>query len=107
MTDVYSNIQNGKYENTAKYPTGSSKDPVIAKERESYIIEQGRIEKEFYEDICDELGIDPNMPSSEKIFWKAYMDGHAYGYTEVYNHMVDLNDFVNEWAALKVIESRD
>lgn len=93
MTDVYSNIQNGKYENRVAYSA-----------LEAYRKEQKRIDEEFYQDCCDELGIDPKAASSEKLFWKAYQDGHSNGYTEIYNYLVDLDAFVNEWAGLKLME---
>ena len=100
MTDVYSNIKNGKYENTAKYPIGSFKDPVIAAERKVFYDEQARLDNKFYVDCCEDLGLDPKKGSSEKIFQKAYSDGHSCGHSEVYTHMGDLVYFVNEVVAL-------
>src|SRR5688500_9034239 len=100
MTDVYENIQAGKYENIAKYPIGSSKDPAIAAERRAYSEHQRAIDEMFYIDICEDLGLDPSKESSQKVFSKAYDDGHAYGYTEVYSKMVDLVEFVGEVTAL-------
>lgn len=91
MTDVYSNIQNGKYNVTVPYLNN----------RDAYNAESRRVDDEFYVDCCDELGLDPRAASSEKLFQKAYEDGHAHGHTEVYNHLVDLDAFVNEWAELK------
>lgn len=100
MTDVYSNIQNGKYENTTAWPIGDYRDPVIAKEREAYRANGTYLNDLFYNDCCYDLDLDPGKDSSRKLFQKAYEDGHAYGYTEVYNYMVDLVEFVGEMAAL-------
>lgn len=93
MTDVYANIQAGKYENTVSYTAN----------REAYNKAQRLIEDGFYNDCCDEFDLDPGKDSSRKIYQKAYEDGHAYGYAEVYNHMVDLCDFINDYN--KLVES--
>lgn len=96
MQDVYANIQAGKYENTAVYHKG---EPDLIKRtvlRDTYNKSQRLIEDEFYNDCCDELGLDPGKDSSRKLFQKAWEDGHACGYTEVYNHLVDLVEFVGE-----------
>lgn len=95
MTDVYANIQNGKYNIKAPY----------LGDRNTYNAEVRRISDEFYQDCCDELGLDPRAASSEKLFQKAYEDGHGYGYTEVYNNLVDLQAFVNEYVGLKLREN--
>lgn len=94
MTDVYSNIQNGKYENRVAYSA-----------LEAYRKEQKRIDEEFYQDCCDELGIDPKAASSEKLFQKAYQDGHGFGYENIYTHLVDLDAFVNEWFEMRRYEN--
>lgn len=104
MTDVYANIQAGKYENTAKWPVGNPNDPVIAKMRISCREEQDRIDNEFYVDVCKDLGLDPNKESTKKLFQKAYDDGHGFGYENIYTHLVDLNAFVNEYNELRRAE---
>lgn len=103
MTDVYSNIQNGKYENRVTYSALEADLIQRTYLRDAYHKEQKRIDEEFYQDCCDELGIDPKAASSEKLFWKAYQEGHS-GFAEIYDHMVDLDAFVNEWAGLKLME---
>jgi hypothetical protein len=100
MTDVYSNIQAGKYENTIKWFT--EPDPIKrTKLRDAHSKEQRRIDEEFYQDCCDELEIDPKAASSEELFQKAYEDGHGFGYQDIYSHLVDLYEFIQVYNGLK------
>lgn len=101
MTDVYANIQAGKYENTVKWPVGDYRDPVIAAQREAYKANDAYLDDLFYNDCCYDLGLDPGKDSSRKLFQKAYEDGHGFGHYDIYSHMIDLHTFVNEWAGLK------
>lgn len=91
MTDVHSNIQNGKYNIKAPY----------LGDRNTYNAEVRRISDEFYQDCCDELGLDPRAASSEKLFQKAYEDGHGFGHGNIYTHLVDLYEFIQVYNGLK------
>ena len=54
------------------------------------------IDNELIEYIKEVSGLN-TIPEKfrEKVWNKAYEDGHAYGYSEIYNHLIDLVDIFN------------
>jgi hypothetical protein len=90
---IQENIYADKYINKLPYPT-NSKEANYKELRTKYVEETRRLEGLFYNDICEDFGLDPNSAKSRKIYAKAYEDGHAYGYSEIYSHFQDLLDFV-------------
>lgn len=60
---------------------------------EAYRAEEVRLYNSFKEEALEDVGLE-NHPKKELIFSKAWADGHANGYHEVFVHLVDLTDFV-------------
>lgn len=63
----------------------------------AYNMREGVIHRNFRNDLEREFGTDiyPEKVRN-KIFYKAWEDGHAYGHSEVLNHYDDLVDFVEQ-----------
>jgi hypothetical protein len=63
----------------------------------AYSDRQNEIEDNFKSDLEKEFGTDI-LPKSirDKIFSKAWEDGHAYGHSEVLIHYEDIADFVDD-----------
>jgi hypothetical protein len=47
----------------------------------------------FKKDLLEEFGLSDH-PKKDIIFDKAWSDGHAYGFHEVYNEMIDLVELI-------------
>ena len=64
--------------------------------RDEYQSYSNKINSELIEYIKEVAGLN-TIPEKfrEKVWKKAYEDGHACGYTEVYNHLLDLVDIFN------------
>lgn len=84
------------YKNSLPYP--DHKDPDKDAKRAVYNAESCRLNAKFEEDALAEVGL-ANHPKKSLIFSRAYADGHAYGYSEVFNKLQDLADFVAELEA--------
>lgn len=89
-----------KYKNPLEYPKKLNLSAYTAdlrkykdKEREMYEL--------FKRDALVDVGY-LDSPIADVLFNKAWEYGHSFGYSEVYNHLLDLSDFVND--ILKVIE---
>lgn len=54
---------------------------------------QTELHEQFKKELFDELGIADN-PKREKLFSKAWEQGHGCGYAEVYNYACDLVDLI-------------
>lgn len=54
---------------------------------------QAELHEQFKKELFDELGIADN-PKREKLFSKAWEQGHGCGYAEVYNYACDLVDLI-------------
>ena len=65
----------------------------LKKAREAYGAEQQRIVAEFKRDLFADLGIE-NHPMREKLYSKAWDDGHSGGFAEIYNCACDLVDLI-------------
>lgn len=57
---------------------------------------QQMLERKFWSDAREELGYPSYLtPEGVEILEaKAYQDGHAYGYPEIFNHLSDLDEFL-------------
>jgi len=62
-------------------------------QREVYNQRQAEIEEEFYNDLCEDLGI-TGHPKAGKLFSIAWEKGHSSGYQEVYVVACDLVDLI-------------
>ncbi len=60
---------------------------------DTYRTEDGRIHDKFRADLLEDLGM-TGHPKADKFFSKAWEDGHAHGYSEVYNVAQNLVDLV-------------
>lgn len=60
--------------------------------RQAYYAEQKRLDQEFWRDADEELGV--TIPHSVRLVLqeKAQSEGHASGYSDVFNHYCDLID---------------
>lgn len=61
--------------------------------RAAYNAETQRIHAQFKQDLFADLGIE-NHPLRNKLFSKAWDDGHANGFAEVYNCALNLVDLI-------------
>lgn len=61
--------------------------------REKYNAETARVTAEFKADLFKDLGIE-NHPMREKLYSKAWEDGHSAGFSEVYNCASNLVDLI-------------
>lgn len=83
--DIREKLNSGYYEN--KLPFCTVKRNV--KKNKEYQKEDYRIYNLFKEDALKEVGL-LNHPKADKIYNKAWNDGHAYGYGEVLTHLENL-----------------
>lgn len=60
--------------------------------------EASKLDREFWADCREELGYDKylNETGVAMLERQAYEDGHAYGYSEVFSKLQDLEQFVDE-----------
>ena len=58
--------------------------------------EQARRDAEFYVDAREELAYDKFLTPEgvAALEYKAHEEGHSAGYSEIYNELIDLADFV-------------
>lgn len=52
------------------------------------------VEAQFWIDAEEELGIPPDHPKIAKMRSYAWEKGHAYGYSDIFNHYVEIWDVV-------------
>ena len=59
--------------------------------RKEYNIDEDRLQQEFYKDVEEELGMQ-SLPDAAKkaIHYYAYEQGHAYGFSSIYEQYGDL-----------------
>lgn len=62
---------------------------------DDYREEEIRLTKQFYDDAIKEAGLS-NHPKKDIIYSKAWEDGHSGGYSEVFNKLLDLAEFVEK-----------
>ena len=60
-----------------------------------YNEEKHRLGEEFENDLFDEFGVSDN-PKRHKCFSLAWENGHAHGYSEVYNHFGDYVELIKD-----------
>ena len=71
----------------------------IAKElNASYFLEASRLDMEFWDDARESLEYKTLLTSAgvQKLESRAYEEGHAYGYAEVYSKLQDLVGFLED-----------
>lgn len=61
--------------------------------RDEWDDEEYRAFMRFKTAALEDAGL-ANHPKAERLWMKAWEDGHACGHTEVYNHLLDLADIV-------------
>lgn len=91
---IYDRIRLRFYDNKKSYP-GRLQDDFKQLRRE-YEAEDVRLEKLFYRDCCEDVGLNPDERRSQIIFGKAYQDGHSSGYSEVYLILCDILQFLDD-----------
>lgn len=62
---------------------------------EKYSKESTRIEKQFFNDCCEDHAVDPESEIASIIYSEAYQRGHSSGRSEVYNYFGDISDFAD------------
>jgi hypothetical protein len=65
---------------------------------DAYQAEEQRLMAQFYTDAIEEVGLSKH-PKSNVIYSKAWEDGHSGGYSEVFNKLLDLAEFVERLEA--------
>lgn len=79
---------------------GVSKEVIqIAKELNApYFLEKSRLDMEFWDDARESLEYKTLLTPAgvQKLESKAYEDGHAYGYSSVYERLQDLVGFLED-----------
>ena len=65
---------------------------------DAYTAEEQRLMGQFYADALEESGLEKH-PKSNIIYSKAWEDGHSGGYSEVFNKLLDLAEFVENLEA--------
>lgn len=113
-----SNLQKGYYKGSLPYPADAEKPAIfycqvdnltdeeveqlptiwanykiaedgVRKARDAYHEEQKRLYTEFQNDIA-EFYLMTDHPKKDKVFAKAWEDGHSSGFGEVHNHYAEL-----------------
>lgn len=54
------------------------------------------VRTKFYNDCCENIGLDPKSKLASVVFERAYDDGHSDGFYAVWNQMEELSDFVDD-----------
>lgn len=91
MVNVKDKLEARAYENKMPYPHGNVRLNRIG--HEAFRVENRRLEAEFKADALEYVGL-TNHRLAEKVWDKAWSDGHAYGYREVLNELEALADIV-------------
>lgn len=86
MESLSHRIEDGEFKNKVPY----SKET-----REAYRADERRLEKLFREAALKSVGLE-DYKLKDRVFDKAWSDGHSYGYMEVYNHLVELAHLIIE-----------
>ena len=63
--------------------------------RDAYHDEKNREYIRFKLDALAELGLDGH-PKADKLFERAWEEGHSFGYSEVWIHLVELADLIRD-----------
>jgi hypothetical protein len=90
--NIIEKIDNGDYD--TKLPYFSYKEN--SAKRAEYDVDQNRLHEEFTKDALASVKLSDH-PNAQKIFDKAWEDGHSSGYKSVYSELEDL-------AALVLVE---
>lgn len=90
-TDVYSKIQAGYYKNNLPYSTCKANKEMYNAYRE----EEARVDALFKYEALQEMGL-LKHPKKDKIYAKAWADGHSSGYSEVLGCLRDLAELFDD-----------
>jgi len=69
--------------------------PYSKETREAYREEERRVTQLFREEALKDVGLD-DYKLKDRVFGKAWSDGHSSGYMEVYFHLVELAHLIIE-----------
>lgn len=86
--DMIERIRAGEFENKVPYPSGGS-----TKDREVYRKGNREAEQLFKEAALEEVGLSDH-PKADKVFEKAWRDGHSSGYAEVFGELQELSELM-------------
>lgn len=59
-------------------------------ERQAYDIRTDNLMNKFQRDCLEDVGL-TNHPKANEIFWYAWERGHSYGFSEVYDNLIDMS----------------
>lgn len=85
-------ISNGEYNTKLPYPHHKlrKEDPSLYQRMmEAYNKDDRRLHTQFIDDLQKEFDTE-NSPIKNELYSYAYEEGHAYGYSEIYNKYMDL-----------------
>lgn len=88
-------IENGTFYEKITYGYFENKVPYDTKNPEPYRKEQERLDNMFKQMALADVGL-AEHPKADKIYWKAWEDGHANGYHEVYNYLLSYADLLKD-----------
>ena len=81
-----------KYKNSLPFFTRKENPEANA----AYYAEENRLTELFWTDAFASLGIPLDHPKAAKMRTLAWEDGHAYGLSEVYSHLIDIWEVVKD-----------
>ncbi len=119
--DIYEKIRDGEYEPKLPYPTKPHRPTPFMKrvidcsekelqnvgqlkaqyakeleayeeQRRLYYKEEGRLQQQFYCDVCEEAGLQHSHPFVQKLYARAWSEGHSSGLGDVYCIFQDLTE---------------
>lgn len=88
--DLFTNIRDGKYSNNTVAYANRSEDP---EQYAAFMKEENRLHSLFWED-AKAYARQEGVPEVyvDKVVHHAWSSGHAYGHSEVANHLSDLTE---------------
>lgn len=87
--DIHQKVINGDYDNKLAYAPKKENEVTW----QSYRTEEGRLYNQFKADALESVGL-TDHPQSEKVWRKAWEDGHSSGYYEVLIQLEELAGMV-------------
>jgi hypothetical protein len=87
--DIRQKIEAGEYETKLPWPSEEDGREIRQAKRKACREDMSRLREVFKADLFLEYGLDQH-PMREKVWSKAWDDGHASGYSEVVSHFEDL-----------------
>lgn len=87
--DIHQKVINGTYDNKLIYASKKADEVTW----QAYKDESDRLYNQFKADALESVGL-TNHPQSEKVWHKAWEDGHSSGYYEVLIKLEELTEIV-------------